>query len=53
MQAGSTWHEALPLSKSAYLGHSFNTDRIEQVRSRKTIYVVFDLNDYSIPLPGP
>jgi hypothetical protein len=29
--------------------HSFNTDRIEQVRSRKTIYVHFDLNDYSIP----
>ncbi len=33
---------ALPL-------HSFPTDRIEQVRSRKTIYVRFDLNDYSIP----
>ena len=29
--------------------HPFNTDRIEQVRSRKTIYVHFDLNDYSIP----
>ena len=29
--------------------HSFHTDRIEQVRSRKTIYVHFDLNDYSIP----
>jgi transposase len=29
--------------------HSFNTDRIEQVRSRKIIYVHFDLNDYSIP----
>src|SRR5437867_39380 len=29
--------------------HSFNTDRIEPVRSRKTIYVHFDLNDYSIP----
>jgi len=29
--------------------HPFNTDRIEQVRSRKTIYVRFDLNDYSIP----
>src|SRR5689334_3356591 len=29
--------------------HSFNTDRIEEVRSRKTIYVHFDLNDYSIP----
>jgi len=29
--------------------HPFHTDRIEQVRSRKTIYVRFDLNDYSIP----
>ena len=29
--------------------HPFNTDRIEEVRSRKTIYVHFDLNDYSIP----
>ena len=29
--------------------HSFNTDRIETVCSRKTIYVRFDLNDYSIP----
>jgi hypothetical protein len=29
--------------------HSFNTDRIETVRSHKTIYVRFDLNDYSIP----
>lgn len=29
--------------------HFFNTDRIEEVRSRKTIYVHFDLNDYSIP----
>jgi hypothetical protein len=33
---------ALPL-------HSFDTDRVEQVRSRKVIYVHFDLNDYSIP----
>ena len=33
---------ALPL-------HPFNTDRMEPVRSRKTIYVHFDLNDYSIP----
>jgi hypothetical protein len=33
---------ALPL-------HPFHTDRIEQVRSRKTIYVRFDLNGYSIP----
>jgi transposase len=33
---------ALPL-------HPFNTDRIEEVRSRKTLYVHFDLNDYSIP----
>jgi len=31
--------------------HPFNTDRMETVRSRKTIYVHFDLNDYSIP-PG-
>jgi len=29
--------------------HLCNTDRIETVRSRKTIYVRFDLNDYSIP----
>jgi hypothetical protein len=31
--------------------HPFSTDRIETVSSRKTIYVRFDLNDYSIP-PG-
>ena len=29
--------------------HPFNTDRIVAVQSRKTIYVRFDLNDYSIP----
>jgi transposase len=29
--------------------HPFPTDRIEAVRSLKTIYVRFDLNDYSIP----
>jgi transposase len=29
--------------------HPFPTDRIETVRSRKSIYVRFDLNDYSIP----
>ena len=29
--------------------HAFNTDRIETVCSRKSIYVRFDLNDYSIP----
>jgi hypothetical protein len=29
--------------------HPFSTDRIEPVRSRKSIYVRFDLNDYSIP----
>ena len=29
--------------------HLFNTDRVESVCSRKTIYVRFDLNDYSIP----
>jgi len=29
--------------------HSFPTERIETVRSHKTIYVRFDLNDYSIP----
>ncbi len=29
--------------------HAFSSDRIEAVRSRKTIYVRFDLNDYSIP----
>lgn len=29
--------------------HPFPTDRIETVRAHKTIYVRFDLNDYSIP----
>ena len=29
--------------------HPCSTDRMETVRSRKTIYVHFDLNDYSIP----
>ena len=29
--------------------HPFHTDRIVEVQSRKTIYVRFDLNDYSIP----
>jgi transposase len=29
--------------------HAFSTDRIETVRSHKTIYVRFDLNNYSIP----
>jgi transposase len=29
--------------------HPFSTDRIQAVRSGKTIYVRFDLNDYSIP----
>jgi hypothetical protein len=29
--------------------HPFTTDRIETVRSHKTIYIRFDLNDYSIP----
>jgi hypothetical protein len=29
--------------------HLFSTDRIRTVRSHKTIYVRFDLNDYSIP----
>jgi hypothetical protein len=29
--------------------HLFSTDRIQAVRSHKTIYVHFDLNDYSIP----
>lgn len=29
--------------------HPFPTDRMETVRSHKTIYVRFDLNDYSIP----
>jgi transposase len=29
--------------------HPFSTNRIETVRSHKTIYVRFDLNDYSIP----
>lgn len=29
--------------------HPFDTDRVQTVRSGKTIYVRFDLNDYSIP----
>ena len=29
--------------------HSFETDLIQPVRSGKTIYIRFDLNDYSIP----
>jgi transposase len=29
--------------------HAFTTDRVETVGSHKTIYVRFDLNDYSIP----
>jgi transposase len=29
--------------------HPFSTDRIQTVRALKTIYVRFDLNDYSIP----
>ncbi len=29
--------------------HPLNTDRIETVQSNKTIYIRFDLNDYSIP----
>jgi transposase len=29
--------------------HPFSADRIETVRSHKTIYIRFDLNDYSIP----
>lgn len=29
--------------------HPFSTDRVETVCSHKTIYVRFDLNDYSIP----
>ncbi len=29
--------------------HPFHTDRIVEAQSRKTIYVRFDLNDYSIP----
>jgi transposase len=29
--------------------HPFDTDRIQTVSSHKTIYVRFDLNDYSIP----
>jgi transposase len=30
--------------------HSFETDLVVPVRSEKTIYIRFDLNDYSIPL---
>ncbi len=29
--------------------HRFDTDRVQPVRSGKTIYIRFDLNDYSIP----
>jgi len=39
-------------NKRAYLPlplHPFNTDLILPIRSAKTIYVRFDLNDYSIP----
>lgn len=32
-----------------HAAHSFPTERIEPVRSAKTIYVRFDLNQYSIP----
>jgi transposase len=32
--------------------HPFSTDRIVPVRSAKTIYVRFDLNEYSIPPEG-
>lgn len=32
-----------------HAAHPFPTDRIETVRSAKTIYVRFDLNQYSIP----
>ena len=34
---------------AAAAAHPFPTDRVETVRSAKTIYVRFDLNDYSIP----
>jgi hypothetical protein len=37
--------EAVPLSGSG----GFTSDRIEAVCSCKTIFVRFDLNDYSIP----
>jgi hypothetical protein len=30
--------------------HPFETDLVAPVRSEKTIYVRFDLSDYSIPL---
>jgi hypothetical protein len=39
--------EPAPISKGRA------TDRIEQVRSRKTIYAHFDLSDYSIPPSKP
>jgi transposase len=42
------FHDEQPRLLSPPL-HLFNTDRIEAVCSRKTIYVRFDLNDYSIP----
>jgi|ERR1051326_354451 len=29
--------------------HAFSTDRVETVYARKTIFVHFDLNDYSVP----
>src|SRR3954470_21380454 len=37
------------VSSTAAALHPFPTERIEAVRSHKTIYVRFDLNDYSIP----
>jgi transposase len=46
--------EAFDQERSALLPlpqHPFDTDRVQTVRPGKTIYVRFDLNDYSIP-PG-
>ncbi|MDQ7005861.1 MAG: IS21 family transposase, partial [Acidobacteriota bacterium] len=37
-------HVLLPLPK-----HAMETDQVKTVRSAKTIYIRFDLNDYSIP----
>jgi transposase len=51
-QDGRTVEQVFAEEQSRLLApplHPFSTDRIETVSSRKTIYVRFDLNDYSIP----
>ena len=51
-QDGRTVEEAFAEEQQRLLApplHPFSAERIETVRSHKTIYVRFDLNDYSIP----